>query len=193
MHSNTSSGKPLLNSASYSRNQAAYNSNYRGRSPDQRNSQKSSQKRYHRSHSRNTQYRNNYSRSNSNRPNCSFDTSSHSHSRNGHYSNDRSRNSNDRSRTIDIENNRTIETEAIQIIEINDIIVNHEIIQTTNQINKDLIITIIKIDHKKIHKIGIQTKTKDKETTLSHLIEITHVIQILKTSIEVINQNIRDK
>ena len=96
-------------------------------------------------------------------------------------------------RTIDMEIILTIETEAIQIIEINDIKIDNEIIQTKDQINKDLIITIIKIDLEKIHKIGIQTTTKDKETTLNHLIEITHVIQILKTSIRVKHQNIRDK
>ena len=66
-------------------------------------------------------------------------------------------------RTIDIENIQTLETEAIQIIEINDIIIDHEIIQITDQINKDLIITIIKIDHEKIHKIGIRTITIDKK------------------------------
>ena len=85
-------------------------------------------------------------------------------------------------RTKDMEIILTIETEAIQIIEINDIKIDHEIIQTIDQINKDLIITIIQIDLEKIHKIGIQTTTKDKETTLNHLIEITHVIQILKTN-----------
>ena len=97
-------------------------------------------------------------------------------------------------RTIDTEIIPTRETEAIQIIEINGIIIYHDIIQTTDQINKDLIITIIiKIDHEEIHKIGIQTITIDKETTLNHLIEITHVIQILKTNIEVIHQNIKDR
>ena len=95
--------------------------------------------------------------------------------------------------TIDKEIIPTIETEAIQIIETKDIIIDHEIVQTTYQINKDLIITIITIDHKKIHKIEIQTITIDNETTLNHLIEITHVIQILKTNIEAIHQNIRDK
>ena len=96
-------------------------------------------------------------------------------------------------RTIDIEIILTIETETIQIIEINDKIMDHEVIQTTDQINKVLIIILIQIDHEKIHKIGIQTITKDKETTLNHLIETTHVIQILKTSIEVTHQNIRDR
>ena len=58
--------------------------------------------------------------------------------------------------TIDIEINSTIGTEVIQIIEISNIIIDHEIIQTTDQITKDLITTIIKIDQEIIHKIGIQ-------------------------------------
>ena len=94
--------------------------------------------------------------------------------------------------THDTEINPTIRTEAIQITEINDITIDHEIIQLIDQITKDLITTIIKIDHEKVHNIGIETITIDKETTLNHPIEITHVIQILKTNIEVIHQNIRD-
>ena len=90
-HSNNSSGKPLPNNSNYSRNQSPYNFCYRGRSPEQRISQKFSQNRYSRSNSQNKQYRNNYSRSNSNSRKIS-DTSSHSNSRNRHYSNDRSRN-----------------------------------------------------------------------------------------------------
>ena len=90
--SNNSSGKPLPTNSKISRNQSPYNSNYRDRSPEQRNSRNFSQNRYSRSNSQNNQYRNNYSRSNSNRKEIS-DTSSHSNSRNRHYSNDRSRNS----------------------------------------------------------------------------------------------------
>ena len=45
IHSNNSSGKPLPNSLKYSRNQSPYNSNYRGRSPDQKNSRNFSQNR----------------------------------------------------------------------------------------------------------------------------------------------------
>ena len=76
--------------------------------------------------------------------------------------------------TIDIEIIPTIETKPTRITEINDITIDHEIIQVTDQITKDLIITIIKTDHEIIHKIGIQTITIDKETTLNHLVEITH-------------------
>ena len=95
--------------------------------------------------------------------------------------------------TIDIEIIPIIGTEVTQIIENNNITIDHEIIQTTDQIIKDLITTIIKIDHEIFHKKGIQTITIDKESTLNHLIEKTHVIQILKSNIEVIHQNIRDK
>ena len=59
IHSNNSSGKPHPSNSNYSRNQSSYNSNYRGRSPEQRNSQTFSQNRYSRSNSRNNQYRNN--------------------------------------------------------------------------------------------------------------------------------------
>ena len=46
INSNNSSGKPLPNNSNYSRNQSPYNSNYRGRSPEQRNSQNFSQNRF---------------------------------------------------------------------------------------------------------------------------------------------------
>ena len=67
IHSNNSSGKPLPSNSNYSRNQSPYNSNYRGRSPEQRHSRNFSQNRYSRSNSQNNQYRNNFSRSNSNK------------------------------------------------------------------------------------------------------------------------------
>ena len=62
IHSNNSSGKPLPNNPNYSRQQSPFNTNYRGRSPYQRTSRNFSRNRYSRSHSRNNQYRNNYSR-----------------------------------------------------------------------------------------------------------------------------------
>ena len=96
--------------------------------------------------------------------------------------------------TIDIDIIPTIEIEATQIIESNDIKTkDHEIIQTTDQITKDLTTIIIKIDHEITHKIGIQIITIEKETTLNHLIGKIHVIPILKTNIEAIHQNIKDK
>ena len=53
LYSNISSGKPLPNNQIYSRNQSPYNSSYRGRSPEQRNSRNFSQNRNSRSNSRN--------------------------------------------------------------------------------------------------------------------------------------------
>ena len=43
VYSNNSSGKPLPNNTNYTRNQSPYNSSYRGRSPERRNTQNSSQ------------------------------------------------------------------------------------------------------------------------------------------------------
>ena len=88
IYSNNGSGKPLPSNQNYSRNQSPYNSSYRGRSPEQRNSRNSSQKRYSRSNSRN-----NYPRSSSNTTQFASASSSYSNSRNRHYSNNRSRHS----------------------------------------------------------------------------------------------------
>ena len=116
-------------------------------------------------------------------------------------------------RTIEIGIIPTIGIEATHIIEINDIkIIYHEITLTTDQIIKDLIKTTIKIDHAITHKIDIRTiaflirqriysqspqrildKELDKEFTLNHHIEISRVIQVLKTNIEAVHQNIKDK
>ena len=93
IYSINSSEKPLLGNSNNSRNQSPYNSNYRGRSPEQRNSRKFSQNRYSRSNSQNNQNRNNYSRSNSNTTEFISSSSSHSNPRIRHYSNNRSRNS----------------------------------------------------------------------------------------------------
>ena len=60
VYSNNSSGKPLPNNTNNTRNRSPYNSSYRGRSPERRNTQNSSQNPYNRPNSRN-----NYSRSNS--------------------------------------------------------------------------------------------------------------------------------
>ena len=179
-HSINSFGKPLRNSSNYSRNQSPYNSNYRGNSPIQR----ISQNRYNRSSSRITQYRNNYSRSNSNRPDDSFDTSSQSHSRKRHYSNYKYSNSSyirhgnyyikrirSYSKNLNQRNNRSRD---------------YSINKSKHQKSP----TFIKTVHKITHKIGAQTTTKDKETTLNHLIETIHVIPILKTNVEAIRQKI---
>ena len=86
VYSNNSSGKPLPNNTNYTRNQSPYNSSYRGRSPERRNTQNSSQNHYNRPNSRN-----NYSRSNSNT--TQFVSRSNSQSRNNYYPNNQSRNS----------------------------------------------------------------------------------------------------
>ena len=86
VYSNNSSGKPLPKNTNYTRNQSPYNSSYRGRSPERRNTQNSSQNHYNRPNSRN-----NYSRSNSNT--TRFVSRSNSQSRNIYYPNNQSRNS----------------------------------------------------------------------------------------------------
>ena len=86
VYSNNSSGKPLPNNTNYTRNQSPHNSSYRGRSPERRNTQNSSQNHYNRPNSRN-----NYSRSNSNT--TQFVSRSNSQSRNNYYPNNQSRNS----------------------------------------------------------------------------------------------------
>ena len=74
IYSNNSSGIPLPCNSNYSRNQSPYNSSYRGRSPERRNSRNFSQNRYSRSNRQNNQ--NNYSRSNSNTTEFVFASSS---------------------------------------------------------------------------------------------------------------------
>ena len=86
VYSNNSSGKPLPNNTNYTRNQSPHNSSYRGRSPERRNTQNSSQNYYNRPNSKN-----NYSRSNSNT--TQFVSRSNSQSRNRYYPNNYSRNS----------------------------------------------------------------------------------------------------
>ena len=86
VYSNNSSGKPLPNNTNYTRNQSPHNSSYRGRSPERRNTQNSSQNHYNRPNSRN-----NYCRSNSNT--TQFVSRSNSQSRNNYYPNNQSRNS----------------------------------------------------------------------------------------------------
>ena len=86
VYSNNSSGKPLPNNTNYTRNQSPYNSSYRGRSPERRNTHNSSQNHYNRPNSRN-----NYSRSHSNTQR--FVSRPNSQSRNNYYPNNQSRNS----------------------------------------------------------------------------------------------------
>ena len=107
VHSNNSSGKPLPNNTSYTRNQSPYNSSYRGRSPERRNTYNSSQNHYNRPNSRN-----NYSRSNSNTQR--FVSRSNSQSRNNYYPNNQFTKIH---HTIGIETTPIIEIEVIQTTE----------------------------------------------------------------------------
>ena len=138
--------------------------------------------RFSRSHSRNKQNRNNYSKSNSNQSEFSFYASSHSNSRNRKYSSKNS--SYNRYRNYSNERNRNYSNNRNPRYQNN----NHAIILTTDQI-----ITIIKIDHAIIHRIEIRVVTIDKETTLSHHQEITHVIKSHNKIIGVVHLNIESK
>ena len=174
IHSNNSSRKPLPGNSNFSRNQSPFNSSYRDRSPEQRNSQNFSQNRYRRSNSQNNQNRNNYSRSNSNRTEFVSASSSHSNPRNRHYSNNRSRNSsNNRIRNYSNKRNRSHSKNRINII-------------------KDLVI-ITKIDQETIHKMETQAITIDKEIIPNLLTGIITAIQIHNIDIEVTHQSIKDK
>ena len=178
IHSNNSSGKPLPSNPNYSRNQSPYNSSYRGRSPEQRNSRNFSRNRYSRSNSQN-----NYPRSNSNTTQF-VRSSSQSNSRNRH-----SRNSSyNRNKFI-----QTIEIEVTQIIEIRIIqTIDHEIIHTIDRNIRDQM-TTIKIDHKIFHETETQVITIDIEIIPSHFIGIITITPILNTDIKVLHQNTKDK
>ena len=108
VYSNNSSGKPLPNNTNYTRTQSPYNSSYRGRSPERRNTQNSSQNHYNRPNSRN-----NYSRSNSNT--TQFVSRSNSQSRNKYYPNNQSRNSSyNRNRNYSNNRNRSYSNDRNQ-------------------------------------------------------------------------------
>ena len=181
IHSNNSSGKPLPNNSNYSRNQSPYDSSYRGRSPEQRNSRNFSQNRYNRSNSHN----------------ISIETTIH----------DQIQTEGniclisvpiqilgiDTIQAIDHENHHTIETETIQtiVIEVIQIIeinvtktIDQEIIHATDLIINEQITTTTIKDHEIIHKIGIQTITINKEIILNLIIEIIIATPISNTNIE---------
>ena len=96
--------------------------------------------------------------------------------------------------TIDTGIIPTIGIEITQIGEINGIkTIYQEIIQTIDQIIKDLTTTVIKIDHEITHKIETQTITLDKK----HYHQSPHRNNTRsfdsKSNIEVMHQNIKDK
>ena len=186
IYSNNNSGKPLPSNTNYSRNQSPYNFNYRGRSPERRNSRNFSKNRYSRSNSQNNQ--NNYSRSNSNTTEFNSASSSHSNPRNRHYSNNRLRNSSyNRNRNYSNNRNRSYPTIEIKIIQTTDQGIFHII----DRIITDQMITI-KTDHKIIHKIENQVTIIDTEIIPSHHIGIISVTPILNIDTEITHQSIKD-
>ena len=92
--------------------------------------------------------------------------------------------------TIETGSIPTIEIKATQVVVISDTkTADRKIIQTTDQIIKDLTTITIPIDHEITRKIENQTITIDKEIIRNHLIGIITVTLTLKTSMEVIQQN----
>ena len=191
VYSNNSSGKPLPSNQNYSRNQSPYNSSYRGRSPEQRNSPNFSQNRYSRSNSRN-----NYPRSNSN------STQFVQHPVPTQTEIDTIQIINHEIHlTIEIETIQIIGTETTQTIEIEAIrtiviiliqTIDHKIIHTTDQTIKDQI-TIKTIDREITHKIEIPVTIIDIEITPNHLKGVIIAITILSTDIEAIHRNTKNK
>ena len=183
VYSNNSSGKPLPNNTNYTRNQSPYNSSYRGRSPERRNTQNSSQNHYNRPNSRN-----NYSRSNSNT--TQFVSRSNSQSRNNYYPNNQSRNSSyNRNRNYSNNRNRSYSNNRNQNYPNNRSIdrITHIIDQTiTDQT------IIIKTDHEIIHKIDIQVIIIVIEIIPNHHTGIITIIIILTTATEVVHLNIKE-
>ena len=129
IYSNNSSGKSLPSNSDYSRNQSPFNSRYRGRSPERRNSRNFSQNRHSRSNSQN-----NYSRSKSNTTEFVSASSSHSNPRNRHYSNNRSRKSSyNRNRNYSHNRNRSYSNNRNQNYSNNRININTLLPQVTLQ------------------------------------------------------------
>ena len=153
IHSNNSSRKPLPINSNYSRNQSPYNSSYRSRSPEQRNSRNFSQNRYSPSNSQIISIETNIHDQNQTEENIRLipvpiqvlgrDTIQTIHHEIHH--------------TIETETIQTIVIEAFQIIEINvNKKIDHEAIHTTDLIINELITTTVIVDHEIIHKIEIR-------------------------------------
>ena len=181
VYSNNNSRKPLPNNTNYTRNQSPYNSSYRGRSPERRNTQNFSQNHYNRPNSRN-----NYSRSNSNT--TQFVSRSNSQSRNKYYPNNQSRNSSyNKNRNYSNNRNRSYSNNRNQ---------NYPNNRSRNNSYIDQIITdqtiIIKTDHETIHKIDIQVIIIVIEIIPNHHTEIITIIIILTIATEVVHLNIKD-
>ena len=186
IYSKNSSGKPLPSNSNYSRNQSPYNSSYRGRSPEQRNSRNFSQNRHSRSNSQNNQ--NNYSRSNSNTTEFVSASISHSNPRNRHYSNNRSRNSSyNRNRNYSHSRNRSYSNNRNQNYSN-----NRSRNNSYNRSNYHRSNDNYQKDHEIIHKIETQVTIIDTEIIPSHHIGVITVIPILNIDTEVTHQNIKE-
>ena len=184
VYSTNSSGKLLPNNTNYTRTQSPYNSSYRGRSPERRNTQNSSQNHYNRPNSRN-----NYSRSNSNT--AQFVSRSNSQSRNKYYPNNQSRNSS-YNRNRNYSNNRNRSYSVIQTTETRFTrTIDQGITHITDQTITDPTI-LIKTDHEIIHKIDIQVTIIVIEGIPNHHTEIITIIIILTIATEVVHLNIKD-
>ena len=187
VYSNSSSGKPLPSNQNYSRNQSPYNSSYRGRSPEQRNSRNFSQSRYSRSNSIHDQIQTQHNLFQHPVPSQTeidiIQTISH-----------------EIHLIIEIETIQIIGTETIQTTEIEAIpttviiiqTIDHGITHTTDQTIIDQM-TINTIDPEITHKIGIQVTITDIEIIPNHLLGIIIVITIPSIDIEAIHQNTKDK
>ena len=189
VYSNISSGKPLPNNQNYSRNQSPHNSNYRGSTPEQRNSRNFSQNRYSRS---------------------IVETTIHDQIQTRHNNNHQITNQIE-TEAIQIINHETrliIEIDTIQILEIEIIriigievipttviiiqTIDHEITHTTDRTITDQT-TINTIDQEIIHKNEILVIIIDTEIIHNHHTEIIIIITILNIDIEAIPQNTKDK
>ena len=183
IHSNNSSGKPLPRTPSYSRNQSPYNSNYRGRSPEQRNSRNFSQKDIIDRIVEST----------------ILDQIQTQHNLFDHVPNQTQgidtipMTDHEIHPTSEIRTVQKIEIEVTQIIEIRITqTIDHKKTHTIDQTIRDQM-TTIKIDHEIILETETQVITIDTEIIPSHLIGIITVIPILNIDIEVTHQSINDK
>ena len=182
VHSNNSSGKPLPNNTNYTRNQSPYNSSYRGRSPERRNTNNSSQNHYNRPNSRN-----NYSRSNSNTQR--FVSRSNSQSRNNYYPNNQSRNSSyNRNRNYSYNRNRSYSNNRNQNYPNNQSRNNSYNRSNYNRPNNNY-----QNRSRIIHKIDTQVIIIVIEIIPNHHTGIIITIIILIIATEVVHLNIKDK
>ena len=183
IYSNSSSGKPLPNNTNYTRNQSPYNSGYRGRSPERRNTQNSSQNNYidqivkitirdqiPMQHNLFLDPVPNQIQEINAIPIINHET---------HH-------------TTEIETIHIIEIEVIRTIEIRITrTIDQEITRIIDQTITDQM-TIIKTNHGTIHKIEIQVIITVIEIIPNHHIGVITIIIILNIDTEVVHQNIKD-